>query len=572
MASPRMEKDKNNINQIILNLTLETIYLLSGENYEVIKRPDDELASLGSRKESPTTKIPHSKKQERNDKKILELTNQVIHTLTGEVWKFLGERTLITDHTEKEDYQSQGIAHDGPPSREGSDLIDTDPSVPQDGTQNTSTKTNSSEEEHFVDLDSYKLTHVKMEDLSFEEHLHHCDSHIPVQNTPPQSQVKELFHKEGHLHHGDSSIPVQNTPPQSQVEELFHKEGHLHHGDSSIPVPHTSPQSQVEELFHKEGHLYHGDSSIPVPHTSPQSQVEELFHEEGHSDESDLYSPEEGAQHTCFIIKDEHLSSEEENDNVPHPNKTRDMTSVLSDGSTSENVAKNVASSLSYFSSLPKKESPPTEMDSAADLNLSGTFGVGERSTETHTGHGKQMMILRRGKTFFCSVCGKSSNWKSVLVHHQRTHSEEKPFSCFVCGKCFNSKYHLTLHHRTHTGEKPFSCSECGKSFNCSSHLATHQRVHTGEKPYCCSECGKSFISTSNLIRHQKFHTGDKPYSCPDCGKSYYYKSYLARHQRRQPSGKPYSCLQCGMFYFSKCALAVHLQSHETAAQQQEDP
>ncbi|XP_063289980.1 oocyte zinc finger protein XlCOF29-like [Pelobates fuscus] len=90
--NPMMEK--------ILDLTLEVNYLLTGEDYIVMKRSGESIiqgriprASDGSsRTHSPSTvPPPHSLIHERNnEQKIMKLTNQIILLLTGEVWKYFG--------------------------------------------------------------------------------------------------------------------------------------------------------------------------------------------------------------------------------------------------------------------------------------------------------------------------------------------------------------------------------------------------------------------------------------------------------------------------------------------------
>ncbi|XP_075698604.1 uncharacterized protein LOC142663710 isoform X2 [Rhinoderma darwinii] len=90
-----MEK-KSHVTEKILNFTLEIIYLLTGEDYTVVKKTSGEhvasiihpLVSEGWRRShSPITgPPPHSPIQEKsNEQKILELTNKIIHLLTGEV-------------------------------------------------------------------------------------------------------------------------------------------------------------------------------------------------------------------------------------------------------------------------------------------------------------------------------------------------------------------------------------------------------------------------------------------------------------------------------------------------------
>ncbi|XP_040276819.1 zinc finger protein OZF-like [Bufo bufo] len=164
-------------------------------------------------------------------------------------------------------------------------------------------------------------------------------------------------------------------------------------------------------------------------------------------------------------------------------------------------------------------------------------------------------------KTFSCTVCGKDFNQKSDLTGHQRIHIG-KTFSCPECEKCFHNKAHLKMHLRIHTGEKPFFCSECGKCFTQQACLKRHERIHTGEKPFLCSECGKCFTTRGQLDKHQKTHRAvEKPFSCTACGKGFKRKPDLTIHQRIH-TGDTFPCPECGTCFIKESHLKTHQRIH----------
>ncbi|XP_066445213.1 oocyte zinc finger protein XlCOF29-like [Eleutherodactylus coqui] len=89
---PRMSKDGNEVAKRILNLSLEIICLLTGEDYTIVKKtsgdgttPNSHLHESGgwSRSQTPITEAPPH--LPIHEQKILELTNKITELLTGEV-------------------------------------------------------------------------------------------------------------------------------------------------------------------------------------------------------------------------------------------------------------------------------------------------------------------------------------------------------------------------------------------------------------------------------------------------------------------------------------------------------
>ncbi|CAI9568479.1 unnamed protein product, partial [Staurois parvus] len=78
-----MEKEPSHTTERILNLTLEIIYLLTGENYIAFKLSDGLVASNMMKTQGAST--DHPSHSSRKNKKVEDITQKIIDLLTGEV-------------------------------------------------------------------------------------------------------------------------------------------------------------------------------------------------------------------------------------------------------------------------------------------------------------------------------------------------------------------------------------------------------------------------------------------------------------------------------------------------------
>ncbi|XP_044153132.1 gastrula zinc finger protein XlCGF26.1-like isoform X1 [Bufo gargarizans] len=602
---PRMGKDRKEMAKKILQLTLEIIFLLTGENYTVVKKTFVQ-SERWSWTQSPITDLPpDSLINERNsDEKILEVTNKIIELLTGEsedvtnlrVEAIQGTETYVkTDQHCKEEQIPVDICPDEPrdkPPPERYPLYSQDCKgeyiVSQDHEDeeliNIKVEALTSEEEPYVRNDlQCKAEEIPVDISPADDYARIPEAHIilfPDYKTedPDINQDKS---GENHMAPKMSTALYSREPweivPCCECRKDFTK---------NLDVSQDTGSPSDEQLYScSQCGKCLIEKSIRFEHRRPGQkrfsclECGKCFsrkhhlerHQIIHTGEKPFSCPQCGR---CFSRK-HHLETHQRIHTGEKPFSCTECGRCFAQKS------------------------------------------VLKEHRKIHTGE----------KPFSCSECGKKFAQKNVLVEHQRTHTDGftkdlkrhrllspkdevgfnvgldksgippinpnislvlqtrvpssdhshlkkdpfdqtvvlnrgKVFPCSECGKLFKHNSSLSIHKRTHSDERPYSCSECGKSFTQKSVLVEHERIHTGEKPFSCLECGRSFAQKSALVKHERTHTGERPYPCLECGKCFTQKSSLVKHQRRHTGYKPFSCSECGKCFIHKSDILRHERTH----------
>ncbi|XP_077111357.1 uncharacterized protein LOC143767166 isoform X1 [Ranitomeya variabilis] len=505
-----MDKGRRHLTKKILNLTLEIIYLLTGEDYGPLKKsglcttPKNSPSILGGGKtENPTTMpLPHSKFHREQENMILDLTNQIIKLLTDEVPVRCQDVTVYFSMEEWEYLENHKDLY--------KDIMEThEPITPLELTESViipqGVPSPSSEMSIYTNSTlHYPVASIKEEPLPFDEgklKVSHSNTALESTQDPTTPNNKGSLQEDTEGHSLDPYSVKTNEQQLASFTKLpaFWAKEDITNSSTSPNVAQTTYKSSST----KKGTLCLDRGNLTVQKvfslTDPTRQLSSL-----------------NLKGSCGV----HPSAAFYNEHLPDPIEEHKV-----------------------------KEKPHLCITCGKYFRCFSELLSHQRC---HTGE----------KPYMCFLCGKAFSLKRNLLSHIRFHSGDKPFSCSQCGKSFISNSHLIEHQRIHTGEKPFSCTECGKCFITKSDLIRHHKIHVVDRPYPCSECGKSFKRNSDLIRHLRIHTGEKPYSCLECGRAFTLKSNLSVHKRVHTGEKPYSCSECRKSFVSKSQLLIHQKSH----------
>ncbi|XP_056387523.1 oocyte zinc finger protein XlCOF7.2-like [Hyla sarda] len=564
-----MDKDRNQMTEKILKLTLEIIYLLTGEDYAPVSNSNLHVTRSISHKfgrSCGSLSVDHSSSElhdEKNDEKILDLTNKIIHLLTGEVpvryedimvcftmeeWEYVEKhkdlynyvlmedrnlntnKVLSREETEVED--EQGLP--SPPcsnkdsndiqakaGRKGSkwrkpwkrrtkylskhkDKLSAFKNMPREDKlpENSGPFTN---EGNFTSDATFSGTNMHSPCLSSE--IRPVNKNYTSSDETQGKYTEQQLPSSGENDTGHEEDVKCGHPESSSMRE--------HPIDTFTATSYTQAQ-YVFTNIKEEAVPTEVDSYGPIQYPSTDDQ------EESWQKTNDTGANIYGVGHTQFTlanVKKEYVLCEE----------------------NSQNSSIHTQPDHIQTQSIPQQvKVEPISHEEGYELYIPTDF-----TQRLHTSAPGQAVnrVRDAAKTNKRYSVTKYKDWNKTpenasRMNYQTTQFVDGMYVCSTCGKSFTSHFGLVKHQAMHNGNK-VSCPQCGKLFFYKSSLVIHQRIHTGEKLFSCPVCNKCFTNNSNLIVHQRIHTGEKPFVCSECGKRFGHKGHLNRHLRTHEIEKP---------------------------------
>ncbi|XP_078587844.1 uncharacterized protein LOC144868958 [Branchiostoma floridae x Branchiostoma japonicum] len=204
--------------------------------------------------------------------------------------------------------------------------------------------------------------------------------------------------------------------------------------------------------------------------------------------------------------------------------------------------------------------------------------------TGNHTHLAEPLVVKKR---YECQICDYTSEDKSRLVKHQRTHTGEKPYSCRFCPYKTALNESLWKHMKHHKIKSPMQCQKCSYSTTTMQSLLLHNKLHgetddiiveakpkvnqagsdDGLKPkatdFQCNMCGYMALDRSKLIKHLQSHSLEKAFSCPSCPYRSSSKENVKRHQKHHRSKFPFRCQFCSYSANNSSVVRTHEKLHQ---------
>ncbi|XP_075071108.1 uncharacterized protein LOC142160084 [Mixophyes fleayi] len=550
----------------ILNLTLDIIYLLTGEEYIVVKKSSacvkcnsSPCVSGGLRRtQSPiTVPPPHSLIHDRdNDQKILELTNKIIQLLTGEEWEYLeGHKDVMM---EDQPLMSLGGPQENTSqtSISSSNSVDMNTSVISDCQQSNSCrilkpkdKLEKSEKNALVLCEEGKFIYTNIYKPKY---------HIQLQYTSDHMKEDSVQCEEGNLTDTDIYIPTAKTQCKStniKKESVSWEGGNITVTDVNKPTDHTQyistcikeePSSYVggnltdiyppadrtqyistnikaESVSCEEENLTETNIYTPTDQTqdiTSHVKKESFICERGNITDSDFYLPTNDIKYTSTHIKEESVS--DEGGNIPvtdiyTPTNHTQYTSTCIKEEPSSYDGGNLtdiyppADLTQYISTNIKEESVSCEEENLTQTDIYTPTD----HTQDITSHVKKESVG--------NITDSDFNILTDHTQYKSTYIKEEPVSCE--GRNFtDSDVYIPTNHiqytSTYNKEEPVSCE--GGNFPVTdiytpTYNTQYTSIHIKEKPVSCNGGHPQVTDIYTPTDHTQYtstHIKEEPVSC----------------------------------------------------------
>ncbi|XP_072279462.1 uncharacterized protein [Pyxicephalus adspersus] len=597
-----MEEVRSHMTERIINLTLEIIFLLTGESFPPLK-DEDQLTFTVPPPRSLMIKI-------NNGKKILEVTQKMIGLLTGEVpircqdvtvyfsmeeWEYLeGHKDLYKDATIDNQQILSGVKKKIHLNKEIHKLSleiiyliigESFPSVKSDDQVTIKVPPHHSLKtinvQKILEVTSKILelltgevpircldvtVYFSMEEWEYLEGHKDLYKDIMMEDpqtspdgssngNPPERCPRPLYSRDSAQegqgiprHHQVAGNEGPINPPERCPRPLYSRDAtqedeipHHHQvGGAEGPInpPERCPRPQYSRDSTQE------DQGIPHHHPSGNLRDFHIIIKEENKEMDEEYGVMESSNRQppekCHHL----LYSSEEGRPIPHHHQGEGLMDInvvvkVEDEETSVGDDQQYTEEAGMMRTFIEEDTPTQISTDGRDVR---------RTSENCLTSSPDCKVEDEDITQY------SPDFFSSNVHLTSLNLDGPPKCVFQ-----NSDFDADCRHQT---EKSYMCLECGKTFENPHNLIEHKKFHTNKGLFTCSECGKDFVHEANFIDHQKFHTAEKLHSCPDCRKIFVQKRALIRHQRSHTGEKPYSCPRCGKCFSQKSNLSGHLRYH----------
>ena len=179
------------------------------------------------------------------------------------------------------------------------------------------------------------------------------------------------------------------------------------------------------------------------------------------------------------------------------------------------------------------------------------------------TTHGIKKKSASEGRSYRCTVCGKTKRSAQRLnAHHRRKHSAQM---CGVCGKIFELASSLTHHMYSHD-ERRYHCNKCSFHSHFDSELKKHKITHHTNPQHQCMHrnCGHWFMRKADLVLHVETHKKNI-IKCDICDHTTTLPKYMKEHMKSHSNVLPYQCDICNKRFLWRSGVRAHKQKEHAA-------